>query len=46
MIKIDTVTSVLKSDTKFVAFLRSVQASKSSSPGAVYASEILQTLSK
>ena len=46
MIKIDAVFAVFKADTKFVSFLRSIQASKSSSASVVYASEILQTLSK
>ena len=46
MIKIDSVFSVLKPDTKFVSFLRSIQASKNSSASTVYACEILQTLSK
>jgi hypothetical protein len=46
MVKIDTVSSVLRTDTKFLSHLRSVQARSGSSASAVYASEILQTLSK
>ncbi len=46
MIKIESVFSVIKSDLKFVALLRSIEASKISSASVVYAREILQTLSK
>ncbi len=44
MIKIESVCSMLKTDIKFISFLRSIQANKKSSASAVYASEILQTL--
>jgi hypothetical protein len=46
MIKIESVFSVIKPDMKFVALLRSIHASKISSASVIYASEILQTLSK
>jgi hypothetical protein len=46
MIKVESVFSALKMDTKFVSLLRSVQACKTPSASAVYASEILQTLCK